>query len=93
MIPFGISGKNVMKTLHQIRTLKLLMIKNGRNITQTFLVILTKGIKPLPKKSQKKISKDNSTFLNQLTNPQELRKILKKLKPGKSQDLIEFLTD
>ena len=47
MILFGIFGKNVM---HQIRTLKLLMVKNGRNITQTFLVILTKGIKPLPKK-------------------------------------------
>ena len=77
-----------MKTLHQIRTLKLLIVKNGRNIAQTFLVILTKGIKPLPKTSQKrKISKDNSTFLNELTNPQEIRKILKKLKPGKSPGL------
>ena len=63
------------------------MVKNGRNITQTFLVILTKGIKPLPKTAKKKISKDNSTFLNELTNPQELRKILKKLKLGKSPGL------
>ena len=88
LILFGIFGKNVMKILHQIRTLKLLMVKNGRNITQTFLAILTKGIKPLPKKTvKKKISKDNSTFLNELTNPEELRKILKKLKPGKSPGL------
>ena len=54
MILFGIFGKNVMKTLHQIRTLKLLMVKNGRNITQTFLVILTRGIKPLPRKQPKR---------------------------------------
>ena len=39
------------------------------------------------KTAKKKISKDNSTFLNELTNPQELRKILKKLKPGKSAGL------
>ena len=87
MILFGIFGKNVMKTLHQIRTLNLLMVKNGRNITQTFLVILTKGSNHSPKTAKKKISKDNSTFLNELTNPQELRKILKKLKLGKSPGL------
>ena len=84
MILFGIFGKNVMKTLHQIRILKLLMVKNGRNVTQTLLVILTKGI---PITAKKKISKDDSTFLNELTNPQELRKILKKLKLGKSPGL------
>ena len=77
-----------MKTLHQIRTLKLLMVKHGRSITQTFLAMLTKESKPLPKKIvKKKISKDNSTFLNELTHRQELRKILKKLKQGISQGL------
>ena len=39
------------------------------------------------KTAKKKISKDNFTFLNELTNPQELRKILKKLKPGKCPGL------
>ena len=36
---------------------------------------------------KKKIPKDNSTFSNELINPQELRKILKKFKQGKSPGL------
>ena len=36
---------------------------------------------------KKKISKDNSTFVNELTSPQELTKILKKLKQGSSPRL------
>ena len=84
---FGTFGKNVKKTLHKIRTLKLLMVKNGRNITQTFSAILTKGIKPHPKtQSKRKYQKIIPPFLiNELTKPQELGKILKILKRGKCE--------
>ena len=64
MILFGILGKNVMKTLHQIRTLQLLMVKNGKKYYSDLFSDINKRNQTTPQKTvQKKISEDNSTFL------------------------------
>ena len=46
--------KNVMKILHQIRTLKLLMVKNGRNIYSDLFSDINKRNQTTPKKQPKR---------------------------------------
>ena len=81
---FGIFGRVVMK-ISETKAQIFVMDQNGNLSIQNYSKIPVQTIISIPQtyQSKRKYQK-NSSFLNTLTNCQELKKIIKLLKNGKS---------